>query len=145
MKKSERLSVLAKIEKAKEREEARKYNEFQKIMKGNRKKLSDLENYMGEYREKYSQITRNGAEAARIKSCYAFMSQLSIAISQQKQLIQDAESIEEQHRRNWLHARQRMEILEKTLTKFRDEELMYERRREQALADEVSRYKQRDH
>ena len=145
MKKSERLSVLAKIEKAKEREEARKYNEFQKIMIGNRKKLSDLENYMGEYREKYSQITRNGAEAARIKSCYAFMSQLSVAILQQKRLIQDAESIEEQHRRSWLHARQRMEILEKTLTKFRDEELMYERRREQALADEVSRYKQRDH
>lgn len=145
MKKSERLSVLIKIEEAKEREEARKFSEYQKAVQDKRKKLSDLEGYLDEYREKFLELTRYGTEAARIRSCYAFISQLNTAISQQQKAIRDAEHAAEEYRDIWIQAKQRMDILEKTISKFRDEELRHEQKKEQLLADELTRYKQRDH
>ena len=143
-KKSKRLSVLIKIEEAKEREEARKFSEYQKATADKRKKLSDLEGYLGEYKEKFLALTRNGTGAETIRSCYAFISQLNSAIVHQRKVVQEAEEDVEAYRQMWLQAKQRMDILEKTISRFRDEELRDEQKREQLLADELGRYKSRD-
>ena len=144
MKKSKRLSVLIKIEEANEREEARKFSGYQKVVQENRKKLSDLQGYLDEYKDMFTQLSSRGTEADKIRSCYAFISQLNAAISQQQKLVNETERAAEEYRRNWLQAKQRMEILEKTIGKFRDEELRHEQKIEQMLADELIRYKRRD-
>jgi flagellar FliJ protein len=144
MKKSKRLSVLVKIEEAKEREEARRFTEFRKVVNDRKKKLLDMEDYLAEYREKFTEMSRHGSQADRIKSCYAFMSQLNVAIVQQRQVVQDAEDAAERYRQNWIQARRRMDILEKTVDRFRGDELRHEQKMEQLLADEVSRHKRRD-
>ena len=144
MKKSKRLSVLIKIEEANEREEARKFSGYQRVVQENRKKLSDLEGYLSEYKDMFTQISTRGTEADKIRSCYAFISQLNTAISQQQKMVSEAEHAAEEYRQNWLQAKQRMEILEKTIGKFRDEELRHEQKTEQMLADELIRHKQRD-
>lgn len=141
MKKSKRLAVLIKIEEAKEREEARKFSERQKAAEDKKKKLSDLEGYLGEYRNKFLALTRDGIGAETIRSCYAFISQLNTAITHQRKIVCEAEQSVEDYRQIWIQAKQRMDILEKTITKFRDEELQNEQKREQRLADEQSRYK----
>jgi len=143
MKKSERLSVLIKIEKAKEREEALKLSEQQKIVKENKNKLSDLEAYLKEYREKYNDLAHHGAGADKIRHSYAFISQLNSAIAQQMNTIRDLEFATDKYRQNWLEAKQRTDILEKTVGKFRDEELRDEQKKEQLQADELARYKPR--
>ena len=89
-------------------------------------------------------MVRDGSQADRIKSCYAFMSQLTIAILQQKQAVQDAEDATERYRQNWIQARRRMDIVEKTVCRFRGDELRHEQKMEQFLADEVSRHKRRN-
>ena len=144
MKKSKRLSVLIKIEEANEREEARKFSGHQKVVQDNRKKLSDLQGYLNEYKEMFTQLSTRGTEADKIRSCYAFISQLNTAISQQQKMVSEAERAAEEYLQNWLQAKQRMDILEKTICKFRDEELRHEQKREQMLADELMRYKRRD-
>jgi len=144
MKKSKRLSVLIKIEEANEREEARKFSGYQKVVQGNRKKLSELQGYLDEYKDMFTQLSSRGTEADKIRSCYAFISQLNAAISQQQKMVNETERAAEEYRRNWLQAKQRMEILEKTIGKFRDEELRHEQKMEQMLADELIRYKRRD-
>lgn len=144
MKKSKRLSVLIKIEEAKEREEARKFSEYQRAAEDKKKKLSDLEGYLGEYKGKFLALTRDGTGAETIKSCYAFISQLNTAIAHQRKIVSEAEKSVEEYRQIWIQAKQRMEILEKTISRFRDEELHKEQKREQLLADELSRYKLRD-
>jgi flagellar FliJ protein len=144
MKKSKRLSVLIKIEEANEREEARKFSSYQKMVQENRKKLSDLQGYLDEYKDMFTQISTRGTEADKIRSCYAFISQLNIAISQQQMMVSEAERAAEEYRQNWLQAKQRMDILEKTIGKFRDEELRHEQKTEQMLADDLIRYKRRD-
>jgi flagellar export protein FliJ len=145
MKKSERLAVLVKIKEAKERDEARKFSEFQKVVQDKKKKLSDLEGYLEEYRGRFLEITRNGAAADKIRSCYAFISQLNTAIFQQKKTVRDAEDAVQEYRRNWIQAKQRMDILEKAISRFRDEELRYEKNKEQSFTDELTRYKRQDH
>ena len=144
MKKSERLSVLIRIEVAKEREEARKFSEYQKAAQDKKKKLSDLEGYLGEYREKFLALTRDGTGAETIRSCYAFISQLNTAITHQQKVVRDAEDTVEESRQIWIQAKQRMDILEKTINKFREEELRIEQKKEQIDADELTRYKLRD-
>ena len=144
MKKSQRLLVLVKIEEAKEREEARKFSDFQKTVEGKRKKLFDLESYLDEYKRNFLEISRIGTSADRIKSSYAFLSQLNAAIIKQQALVQDAEEVSEKYRLNWIQAKQRMDILEKTIDKFRGEETRQEQKLEQKFADELSLYKQRD-
>jgi len=144
MKKSKRLSLLVRIEEAKEREEARKFTECQKSAQEKKKKLSDLEGYLGEYREKFLALTRDGTGAETIRSCYAFISQLNTAISHQQKLVQDAEESVEEYRQIWIQARQRMDMLERTINRFRDEEQRIEQKKEQLLADELGRYKLRD-
>jgi len=144
MKKSERLSVLIKIEEANERDEARKFSGYQKAVQENRKKLSDLQEYLNEYKDMFTQLSTRGTEADKIRSCYAFISQLNTAISQQQRMVSEVERAAEEYRQNWLQAKQRMDILEKTIGKFRDEELRHEQNLEQRLADELIRYKRRD-
>ena len=144
MKKSKRLSVLIKIEEANEREEARKFSSYQKVVQENKKKLSDLKSYLNEYKDMFTQLSTRGTEADKIRSCYAFISQLNTAISQQQKLVGEAERAAEEYRQNWLQAKQRMDIMEKTIGKFRGEELRHEQKKEQMLADELTRYKRRD-
>jgi flagellar FliJ protein len=144
MKKSKRLSVLIKIEEANEREEARKFSGYQQVAQENRKKLSDLEGYLNEYKEMFAQLSTRGTEADKIRSCYAFISQLNMAISQQRKMVGEAERTAEEYRQNWLQAKQRMDILEKAIGKFRDEELRHEQKTEQMLADELISYRRRD-
>ena len=139
--KSKRLSLLVKIEEAKEKEEALKLAKFQKIVQDSQNRLSDLEAYLDDYREKFAVLTRRGSEARKIRSSYAFISQLNQAISQQQKTVRELEAAADEHRQNWLSAKQRMDIMEKTITKFRDEELSQEEKKEQLFADEVARHK----
>ena len=97
MKKSKRLSVLIKIEEANEREEARKFSGYQKVVQENRKKLSDLQGYLNEYQDMFTQLSTRGTEADKIRSCYAFISQLNAAISQQQKVVGEAERAAEEY------------------------------------------------
>ena len=141
MMKSQRLSKLVKIEEAKEKEEARKFARFQKIVQESKNKLSDLEAYLLDYRDKFAVLTRHGSEAGKIRSSHAFINQINRAISQQQKTVKELEDAADEYRQSWLYAKQRMESLEKTISRFRDEELRQEAKKEQLLADEIARHK----
>ena len=143
MKKSKRLSVLVKIEEAKEREEARKLTEYLKIVQDNKQKLIYLEGYLEEYRTRFMDLTHHGAKAGKIRASYAFISQLNTAISQQQETVQELELAVDEYRQNWLQAKQRMEILERTISKFRDAEQRHDQKMEQLNADELVQHKRR--
>ena len=145
MKKSERFSVMVRIEETNEREEARKYSEFRKAIQDKKTKLAELEQYLDEYKERFLSLTRFGAQAEQIKSCYAFIRQLNGAIAQQQKRVLDAESSEEEYRQHWLQAKRRMDVLRKAVNKFRLEELQHERRKEQTITDEIARRKYREY
>lgn len=142
MKKSGRFSSIVKIEEAKEREEARKFSASKRVAEEKRIKLAELEGFREEYKERFLGLTRNGAHAGQIRSCYSFIAQLNSAITQQQSRVMDAEQAADECRRRWLQAKQRMDALQKAMNKFRLEELRQERKREQIVTDEIARRKQ---
>ena len=144
MKKSERLRTLIRIEEVKEREEARKLIEFQKLVEENKRKLSDLQDYLEEYKYKFSEIGHTGTEAAKLRSSFAFIGQLNAVISQQQKAVLDVEHAADEYRENWIRAKQRVDILEKAISKLRDQERRRELKLEQVLTDESARHRRRD-
>ena len=133
--------MLLKIEKAKERDEAMKFAERRKALHEKKAKLAELEGYVAEYRERFAAMTRSGSLAGQIRSSYAFINRLTEAISQQQQAVSDSERSMEEYRQLWLQAKQRMDILQKTVEKLVHEELEKEGKREQVIADELARRK----
>ena len=144
MKKSARLTAIAKIEEAKERAEARKLSECQKAAREKKVKLRELEKFLGEYNERFMQLTRSGAQAGKIRSSHAFLSQLNNAILQQRKAVLEAERAAEEYREQWMLAKRRVDILQKAVDKLRVQELQHEQRKEQLIIDELARHKQRD-
>lgn len=141
MKRSSRFRMLLKIEKAKEREEARKFAERRQALHEKKAKLAELEGYVAEYRERFSAMTRSGSLAGQIRSSYEFINRLTDAVSQQQQAVSDSEQSVEEYRQLWLQAKRRMDILQKTVDKLAHEELVKDGKREQVVADELARRK----
>ena len=141
MKKSARISIIAKIEEAKEREEARKLAEYQRAVLDKKTKLQELQGFLNEYKERFMKLTRFGASADKIRSSHAFISQLNKAISQQHNAVADAERAADEYREQWLRAKRRMEILQKAVNNLRRQERQHEDRKEQLTIDELARRK----
>lgn len=135
--------MLLKIVEAKEREEARRFANHKQAMHEKKIKLTELEGYLGEYNERFSELTRFGTQAGQIRSSYAFISQLNTAIAQQQKAVSDSERSVEEYRQHWLDAKRRVDILQMTVDKMLREELEKDNRHEQLIADEAARRKYR--
>ncbi len=138
MKRSSRMRTLLRIEEAKEHEEARRFAEQRRLLREKNLKLTELRGYLGEYKDRFANLTRAGAHAAQIRSSYAFIGQLGDAISQQEKVVSDAERSVEEYRQQWLEAKRRVDILQKTMERMRREETERKQRTEQSLADEAA-------
>ena len=141
MKRSSRLSVLLKIEEERERQEARKFVKQKKLLNEKMGKLAELEGYFGEYRDRFSELTRFGSPAVQVRSSYAFICQLKSIIDQQQEAISDSERSVEELRQRWLEAKRRVDALQMAIDKMIHEERERDNRNEQSLADEVARRK----
>ena len=144
MKKSARLAAITKIEEAKEHAEARKLSECRKAAHEKKAKLRELEEFLGEYNERFMQLTRSGAQAEKIRSSHAFLGQLNSAILQQRKAVLEAERAAEEYREQWMLAKRRVDILQKAVDKLHVQELQHEQRKEQLIIDELARHKPRD-
>ena len=142
MKRSSRLGSLLKIEEERERQEARKFAKHRKLLDEKMAKLVELEGYLGEYRDRFSELTRFGSPAAQVRSSYAFICQLKSLIDQQQEALSDSERSVEEFRQRWLEAKRRVDVLQMAIDKMVHEERARDNRNEQSLADEVARRKQ---
>jgi flagellar FliJ protein len=141
MRRSSRLATLLKIEEAKEREEARAFAELKRLLNEKLAKLTELEAYLREYHQRFADLTRNGTQAGQLRSSYDFICQLSSGISQQQIAVSESELDMEESRRRWMEAKQRVDILQKTIDKMVAEEGEKERKMEQSITDEAAQRK----
>ena len=141
MNKSERFAVFVKIRDAKEREAARKLAAHNKHVQDNKDRLAELEGYLSEYLDKFKVLAKSGTDAQNIRQCYAFISELNLVIHQQKSAIQELEQVSNNFRNNWLRAKTNLEIMDKVICKFREEEGRMRNKYEQIQNDEHGRSK----
>jgi len=141
MNRASRFLVLLKLEESKEREEAKRLADSQRLLQERRKKLTELQAYLGEYHQQFSLTMRAGTTARQIQSSHAFINRLNGGIDQQGMAIEEAEYLVEECRQSWLEAKKRVDILNKTIERLEQEEVVRENRREQIQADEIAQHK----
>lgn len=138
MKKSSRMSPILRMEESRERNEAIKLAEQQRILIDKKAKLDELQGYLKEYRGHFFSLAKIGANGEQIRSHNAFIEQVGGAIGKQQKIVQEAGLMVEEQRQRWLDAKRRVDILVKTIEKMKKDELTYEEKREQKLADEAA-------
>ena len=133
------MRTLLKLEEAKEGEEARAFAEQRRLLDEKQAKLKELEGYLREYNQRFTDHNRAGTSVEQLRSSYGFILQLNSGISQQQLVIEESERSVGEARLRWLEARQRVDILQKTIAKMVAEEAEKERKSEQSVADEAAR------
>jgi len=141
MSRSSRLLTLLKIEEAKEREVAKEFAAQRRVFDNKTAKLAGLEGYLGEYNQQLSDLSKAGSQVGKLRSCYAFICHLKSGISQQQLVVSESKRGMDASCHRWLEAKQRVDILQKTIDKMATKEMQKERDMEQSIADEASRHK----
>lgn len=141
MNRSTRLLTLLKIDEAKEREMAKEFAAHRRIFDNKTAKLAELEGYLGEYNLQLSDLLKAGTQVEKLRSCYTFIGHLNNGISQQRLMVSESKRDMDKSRHRWLEAKQRVDILHKTIDKMAAMEMQKERNMEQSIADESSRHK----
>lgn len=136
MKQSKRLQPICDFKQREEDEAARRLAKAAQEVAQQRKRLSDLESYRGEYDQQFLQTSSQGINAKRMKDYHAFMNNLSKVLDQQKAAITALEHEYEEKKRQWLAARNRTKALNKVQTNYQKQEDVQEEKKQQREQDD---------
>ncbi len=120
---------------------AKEFAAHRRIFDNKTAKLAELVGYLDEYNQQLSDLSKAGTQVEKLRSCYAFICHLNSGISQQRLMVSESKHSMDESRHRWLEAKQRVDILHKTIDKMATTEMQKERNMEQSIADESSRHK----
>lgn len=91
------------------------------------------------YRENYAgkAFANKGASASHWQDYQSFLRRLDRAVQSQQQIVLDGEQQLEAHRQRWMAKRQKLESLERVLTRCREQDRSFEERLEQKRLDDI--------
>lgn len=138
MKKSKRLMPIANISQTKESDAAKALAGLRKTMEERRAKLAELQQYLCEYQNRFTQTGQSSAAAAILKDFLRFIAKLNNAISQQQKLVKAAERDFETSKRKWEALHAKTMALDKAIERYHGQEVATESAREQKELDERS-------
>ncbi|RAU16569.1 flagellar export protein FliJ [Nitrincola tibetensis] len=142
-KKSDRLALVHDLA-VKKREKADQYlAESRQRMMQAETQLQQLESYLREYQEQFTQSGKQGFSSSQIVSHQAFISRLQHAVRQQYQTLYLARDQYEQVLKHWQHSYAQAKGLEKLHDKALDVEQVQRDKKEQRQIDERSQLTQR--
>ena len=136
MTRSDRLKPIVKIAESHEKEAARLLGAQQRLLDQHETRLGELLSYRKEYRDQFQQAGKEGIKASRMRDYQSFLYRLDIAITQQRQMIEQAILGYEQQKQNWQSKRSRTQALDKTVDRFKKQEQREADRKEQKVMDE---------
>lgn len=141
MKRSQRMSLVLDLAKRKEDTALKALQKANAYVAEQKKMLDDLSGYQAEYLDRIRSEGGAGLSVARMQSYQNFLSQLSTAIAQQKQMLASAEQKALEVRRQWqlLHEKQRG--MRKFVDQCVEEEVKAADKKEQQMIDELSQRK----
>ena len=120
------------------RKAARTLGECQRQLEDAGNRLRDLEHYASEYEKGWTQRGSQGVGRDWLINYQRFMSQMHVAIEQQRQTVDwYAESLQ-RARDNWRQRYQRGEALRKLIERYREEARARADKQEQKLLDELT-------
>lgn len=130
---ADRLVSILQLAESKENSAAAIYSKEKQDLEFNRSKLEELRSFRDEYRSPKQAFT-----ADRLQSTRQFLSQLSSAIDQQEQQVEDLLMRLEQKEADWSQRRVERKSLEKVIEKRRTKRAKDRARLDQNMLDEMS-------
>ena len=138
MARSKRMQPVVRMAEDRERKDARKFGQRQRHLADMQRKLAELQHYRDEYAKRFEAAGSCGLHAMQLRDYRMFLDRLSEAIAQQNAAIARACQEVDKHRQDWLHSRRRVQVLDKVVERYQQQEQDIERRREQNECDEHS-------
>lgn len=121
-----------------EREAAVQLGRCQGVLNQAQSKLGELEHYRGDYQQQWISEGQRGVSGQWLMNYQRFLSQLEVAIGQQRQALDRHRDNLDKVREAWQQRHARLEGLRKLVQRYLDEARQAEDKREQKLLDELA-------
>ncbi len=138
LKRAKRLEPVVSMAQETEREAVIKLTKCQTQLQQAEQQLAGLEQYRGDYQKQWLERGKGGVTGDWLMNYQRFLSQLEVAIGQQRQSIKWHERNLEIAREQWQQAYARLEGLKKLVQKYRDQTQQQADRQEQKEMDEFA-------
>jgi flagellar FliJ protein len=136
VKRSERFKPIHNLAQQSEDVAAQTLGKIQRELSEHHLKLSELMEYYQDYRTRFSQEAEKGMSVTQVQSYQKFISQLEIAIAEQKKHITRMTEACDSSRADWNAERQKTQVLKKVITRYEKQEQRDLNRQEQRRSDE---------
>ena len=136
IKRSQRFKPIHSLAQQSEDVAAQTLGKMQRELSQHHEKLSELMKYYQDYQERFQQQASKGMSVIQVQSYQKFISQLDIAIKQQKEHIGRVSEACNSSRTEWKEERQKTQVLEKVMNRYEKQELQASNRQEQRRNDE---------
>lgn len=135
-KRSERFKPIHHLARQSEDVAAQTLGKIQNELSAHHLKLSELLQYYDDYITSYNDKAAKGMSIVQVQGYQKFISQLELAITQQKEHIARVTEACNSSREDWTVERQKAQVLEKVITRYQKQETQTANRQEQRLSDE---------
>lgn len=135
-KRSQRFKPIHQLAQRREDVAAQTLGKVQRELTEHQDKLAELIQYYEDYQTRFTEQASNGMSISQVQSYQNFISQLKIAITQQRQHISRVEEARDTKRAEWTTERQKSQVLEKVISRHEKKELQEENKQEQRRLDE---------
>lgn len=136
-KRSERFKPIHNLAQQSEDVAAQTLGKIQRELSNHHLKLSELMEYYQDYTKRFNEQAGKGMSVIQVQSYQKFISQLEIAITEQKKNISRASEACDSSRADWTVERQKTQVLEKVITRYKKQEQKIDNRQEQRHSDEL--------
>ena len=136
LKRSERFKPIHNMAQQSEDVAAQTLGKIQRELSEHHLKLSELMQYYQDYTARFNEQAGKGMSIGQVQSYQKFISQLEIAIKEQKKHISRTTEACESSRADWTAERQKTQVLEKVIDRYQKQEQAVSNRQEQHRSDE---------
>jgi len=136
LKRSERFKPIRNLAQQSEDVAAQTLGKIQRELSNHHLKLSELMGYYQDYKTRFNEQATKGMSIVQVQSYQKFISQLEVAIAEQKKHISRVTEACDSSRADWTVERQKTQVLEKVMTRYQKQEQKIHNRKEQRLSDE---------
>jgi flagellar FliJ protein len=136
LKRSERFKPIRNLAQQSEDVAAQTLGKIQRELSNHHLKLSELMGYYEDYKTRFNEQATKGMSIIQVQSYQKFISQLEVAIAEQKKHISRVTEACDSSRADWTVERQKTQVLEKVMTRYQKQEQKIHNQKEQRLSDE---------
>jgi len=133
---SKRFKPIQQLAERKERDAAAAFGKTLRDREAALQRLQELQQYHGEYLQRFDAATRMGMGGAQIQEYLAFIGKLEQAIAEQQRVLDQKQHVCDDSKQQWRGQYTRSRAMDTVLERMRADEQRERERREQAASDE---------